>query len=61
MRIKIYAGDMYAAGQLASKMNLALRHWEYAGEDWRKIEWADVGKVMDRYEEMEDRIRRLEK
>jgi hypothetical protein len=61
MKIQIWASTVQRAGELAATMNLAVRHWEYAGKDWRDIEWADVGLVMDRYAEMEDRIRRLEK
>jgi hypothetical protein len=61
MRIQIWAANMQRAGELAATMNLSLRHWDYAGKDWRGIEWADVGTVMDKYDDMEDRIRRLEK
>lgn len=61
MRIQIWASNMQRAGELAAMMNLRLRQWDYAGKDWRGIEWADVGSVMDDFEEVEDRIRRLEK
>jgi hypothetical protein len=61
MRIQIYAEDMHFASQLAAKMNLSLRHWDYAGKDWRGIDWANVGALMDKFAEMEDRVRRLEK
>jgi hypothetical protein len=37
MKIKIYAPDQRKADELAASMNLALRHWEYAGP-WRLID-----------------------
>lgn len=48
-RIPIYAPDEWQAAKLAAHLNLALRHWEYAGPStWALAPvWADVGSAMD--------------
>lgn len=51
-KINIYAPTYKQASDLAAKMNLALRHWEYAAA-WQAgpETWADVGSVMDEYQQ----------
>lgn len=48
-RIKIYAWNEQEAGKLAASLNLALRHWEYAGKSdlpWQSM-FANVGDAME--------------
>ena len=53
-KIAVYAPNLREAGRLAADMNLALRHWYWAGESafFRLGTWADVGMVMDEYQEL---------
>jgi hypothetical protein len=60
-RIKIYAWNHQEAMKLAADLNLALRHWEYAGKsehDWIS-RWADVGSAMDDLQRMEFQYEQL--
>jgi hypothetical protein len=60
-RIKIYAWNEQEAGKLAAKLNLALRHWEYAGKSdlpWDSC-WANVGSAMDDLQRMEFQYEQL--
>ena len=62
-KIKVYAPDYHMAARCAAGLNLALRHWEYAGEsDYSYYPtWADVGSVMDEYLDLEWRMEELNK
>lgn len=52
-KINIYAPTYRQASDLAAKMNLALRHWEYAAAGGAgAAAWADVGSIMDEYQQL---------
>lgn len=62
-RIKIYAWNHGEAAKLAADLNLAIRHWEYAGKSelpWNS-RWANVGDAMEELQDTEFRYESVSK
>ena len=52
MKVEIFAPSMRHAAGLAAQMNLRARQWVWTGDNaYVGIVWADVGSVLDAYEE----------